>query len=207
MRVATLPALPTGYRNAAVGASTRAELGQWLRTASDALTLAVITVEGRSGDDRGDKLRRAEQARSFLVEATRALGRARVYLPKLKTHPLPVLMACEGHPDAELARLHQMATRLLWQNHAHLPARMEAKPLLPEEERQLAVVVAGVKRGARIDRALRYRWCGVALGVAAVGLMGGFPLLGAAAAASGVGLALFRLLRNEDYGAPANGTS
>ena len=77
MRVATLPALPTGYRNAAVGASTRAELGQWLRTASDALTLAVITVEGRSGDDRGDKLRRAEQARSFLVEATRALGRAR----------------------------------------------------------------------------------------------------------------------------------
>jgi hypothetical protein len=207
MRIATLPALPTGYRNAAVGATMRAELGQWLRTASDALTLAVLTVEGRSGDDRGDKLRRAEQARQFLVEATRALGRARVYLPKLRTHALPVLLASESNPDAELARLHQMATRLLWQNHTHLPARMEAIPLLPEEEKQLAVMVAGVTRGARIDRALRYRWCGVALAAAAVGLMGGFPLLGAAAAAGGVGLALFRLLRHEDYGAAANGAS
>lgn len=207
MRAATLPALPTGYRNAAVPASTRAELAQWLRTASDALTLAVLTVEGRSGDDRGDKLRRAEQARAFMVEATRALGRARVYLPKLRTHALPVLLAAEPRPDAELARLHQMATRLLWQNHAHLPARSEAKPLLPEEEAQLAMMVAGVKRGARIDRALRYRWCGVAAGAAAVGLMGGFPLLGAAAAATGIGLAVFRLLRGEDQGLAVHGVS
>lgn len=207
MHVATLPALPTGYRDDAVPASTRAELTRWLRTASDALTLAVLTVEGRSGDDRGDKLRRAEQARQFLVEATRALGRARVYLPKLRTHALPVLLAAESRPDAELARLHQMATRLLWQNHAHLPARTEAKPLLPEDELQLAVMVAGVSRGARIDRALRYRWCGVALGAAAVGLMGGFPLVGAAAAMGGVGLALFRLLRGGDPHAANDGAT
>lgn len=206
MRAATLPALPTGYRDAAVPASTRAELGGWLRAASDALTLAVLTVEGRSGEERGDKLVRATQARQFLLEATRALGKARVYLPKLKTHALPVLLAVESNPDVELARLHQMATRLLWQNHVHLPARMEAKPLLPEDEAALAVVVAGVTRGARIDRALRYRWCGVALGLAALGLMGGFPLLGAVAGASGVGLAVFRLWRAGDPSALAHAT-
>ncbi|MBC8074285.1 MAG: hypothetical protein IAG13_38555, partial [Deltaproteobacteria bacterium] len=174
MRPITLPALRAGYREAAIAGANRQEIVRLLQTASDALTLAVLTLEGRSGDDRGDKLRRAEHARGFMVEAVTALGRARVYVPKLKTHALPVLLATERRPEAELARLHQMATRLLWQNHAYLPARSEATPLAPEDERQLAVVVAGVSRGARIDRALRYRWCGVALGVAGMGMLCGF---------------------------------
>lgn len=205
MRIATLPALPAGYRDAAVPASTRAELAGWLRAASDSLTLALLAVDGRDGDERGDKLRRAEQARQFLVEANAWLGRARVYLPKVRAHALPVLLASEANPDAELARLHQIATRLLWQNHAHLPARSESTPLQPEDEAQLAVLLAWVKRGARIDRAFRYRWCGVALGVAALGLIGGAPLLGVAAATGGVGLGVVRWMRSA-Y-APTNSTS
>ncbi|MBK6916799.1 MAG: hypothetical protein IPH07_05315 [Deltaproteobacteria bacterium] len=197
MRFATLPALVTGYRDAAMSPATRQEIARQLQLASDALTLAVLTLDGRGGDDRGDKLRRGEQARQFLVEAVGALGRARVYVPKLKTYDLPYLLSVDPRPAMELARLQQIATRLLWQNHAYLPARSEAQPLLPEEERQLAVMVAGVKRGAKIDRALRYRWCGVALGVAAMGMMWGLPLLGALAATSGLSLAVFRLLRDE----------
>lgn len=197
MRVATLPALRTGYRDAAMPGATRQEIARQLQLASDALTLAILTLEGRVGDERGDKLRRAEQARQFLAEATAALGRARVYVPKLRTFDLPVLLSADPRPEYELARLQQIATRLLWQNHAYLPARSEATPLPPEEERQLAVVVAGVTRGARIDRALRYRWCGVALGVAALGMMAGLPLLGAVAATTGLGIAVFRLVREE----------
>jgi hypothetical protein len=64
------------------------------------------------------------------------------------------------------------------------------------------VVVAGVTRGAHIDRALRYRWCGVALAVASLGLMGGFTLLGSVSAAVGVGIAAFRLWRTGDRGSP-----
>jgi hypothetical protein len=203
MRTATLPALPAGYRDAVVPASTRAELAAWLRAASDALTLAILAVEGRDGDERGDKLRRAEQARQFLVEANAALGRARVYLPKVRAHALPVLLASEANPDAELARLHQIATRLLWQNHAYLPARSESTPLHPEDEAQLVVLLAWVKRGARIDRAFRYRWCGVALGVAALGLIGGAPLLGVVAATGGLGLGLFRWMRSAEATAHA----
>jgi hypothetical protein len=56
----------------------------------------------------------------------------------------------------------------------------------------------------RIDRALRYRWCGVALGVAALGMMAGLPLLGAFAATTGLGIAVFRLVREEP--ATAGGT-
>jgi len=192
-----LPALRDGYRDAALGSATRQEIARLLQTAADALNLAVLTLGGQGADDRGDKIRRVEQARSFLVEAVTALGRARVFVPKLRTQSLPVLLASEARPEAELARLHHIATRLLWQNHAYLPARSQATPLPPEEERQLACVVADVTRSARIDRALRYRWCGVLLLVAASGWLFGLSLLGGVALASSVGLMLFRLLRND----------
>jgi hypothetical protein len=193
-----LPALRDGYRNAALGTATREEIARLLQTAADALNLAVLTLSGQGADERGDKMRRVEQARAFLVEAVTALGRARVFVPKLRTHSLPVLLASEARPEAELARLHHIATRLLWQNHAYLPARSQATPLPPEEERQLACVVADVTRGVRIDRALRYRWCGVLLLLAATGWLFGLSLFGSVAAASSVGLVLYRLLRQDD---------
>lgn len=192
-----LPALRDGYRDAAMGSATREEIARLLQTAADALNLAVLTLGGQGADERGDKIRRVEQARAFLVEATTALGRARVYVPKLRTQSLPVLLSSEARPEAELARLHHIATRLLWQNHAYLPARSQAKPLPPEEEAQLAVVVADVTRSARIDQALRYRWCGVALMLAAIGWLFGLSLLGGVAGASGLVLAVYRLLRTD----------
>lgn len=127
-----------------------------LTSASDALAMALLTLSGERGEDRLDKLGRAEQARGFLIEAVTGLSRARIYNPKIRTLALPTLLATEDRPDAELRRLHQIATRLLWQNHMHLPARLQARPLPPEEEAQLRVVFRGVARNARIGRALRH---------------------------------------------------
>lgn len=170
--------------------------GRHLATASDALSLALLTLSGERGEDRREKLRRAEQARGFLVEAVTALSRARIYVPGIRTHALPVVMATEANLDAELQRLHQIATRLLWQNHAHLPARLQAKPLAPEEEAQLAVVLQGIARGARIERALRYKWAGLALAVASGGLIVGLHLMATLAAVGAVLLALWRVARD-----------
>lgn len=175
----------------------RCELDKLLQQASDALNLAVLTSGGDVGDDGGDRLHRAAQARSFLLEACQALGRARVHLPKLRTLAPVVVLSPERRTRDEMARIHATATRLLWLNHAYLPARSEATPLPPEEEAQLAVVVAGVARSARIDRALRHRWCGVALLVATAAMLAGTPLLGAIASAVGTALVAFRLWRGE----------
>lgn len=141
-----------------------------LREAGEALNLAVLILEGQGEDDEtsGARQHKAAAARSFLVEAAQALGRARIYLPTIRSYSLPVIMAVEPDIDAELGRLHQLATRMLWYNHASLPARCQARPLRPEDEAQLAVMVRGLARTARIDRALRHAWLGVAASVAVV---------------------------------------
>jgi hypothetical protein len=188
------------YRDDATAAGWiwRAAAGH-LAAANDALSMALLTLGGECSD-RGDKMRRAEQGRAFMVEAVTALSRARIYLPKIRTHSLPVLMSCERDPDAELARLHRIATRLLWQNHAHLPAKLQAKPLAPEEEAQLAVVLRDLARHARIDRALRFKWVLGAFALVVAGSVLGFPLWCAAAATSAAALALWQFLR--DNGRP-----
>jgi hypothetical protein len=187
-------ALRDVYRDANTGGTiSRAAVG-YLSAASDALAMALLTLGG-SDHDRGGKIGRAEQARGFLVEAVTSLSRARIYLPGIRTHTLPVLMASERDPDAELARLHQIATRLMWHNHAYLPARLQAKPLEPEEEAQLAVMFQGLTRHARIDRALRYRWVMGAIALAAMGPLLGFPVLGAAFATCAAALAVWRFAR------------
>jgi hypothetical protein len=175
------------------GTISKAAAG-YLSAASDALSMALLTLGGHV-QERGDKIGRAEQARGFLVEAVTSLSRARIYLPGIRTHTLPVLMASERDPEAELTRLHQIATRLMWHNHAYLPARLQARPLAPEEEAQLAVVMHGLTRHARIDRALRYRWVLAAIALAAVGPVLGFPALGAAFATCAAALAVWRFAR------------
>lgn len=197
MRAAqNLPALRNVYRDDMGSEEISKAASGHLAAASDALSMALLTLGGQ-GNDRGDKIRRAEQTRAFLVEAVTGLSRARIYLPRIRTHALPVLMASERDPDAELARLHQIATRLLWYNHAYLPARLQAKPLAPEEEAQLAVVLQDLARHARIDRALRYRWVVGAIGLAAVGPLLGFPVLGAAFATCAAALAVWRFARED----------
>jgi hypothetical protein len=166
-----------------------------LQAASDALSMALLSLAG-DDNDRGDKWSRADAARNFLAEAVTELSRARIYNPRVRTHAVPVLLTIESAPDAELHRLHQIATRLLWQNHMHLPARLQAKPLAPEEEAQLAVVFAGLARNARIDRALRYKWAAMAVAVAAGGAAFGLPIVGAVAGMGALALAAARAIRD-----------
>lgn len=139
-----------------------------LREAGDALSLAVLCLvdEGQDEASIGARLRRAAQARSFLVEAALALGRARVFVPTIRGYSVPVIMAVEPEIEVELGRLHQLATRMLWYNHALLPARGQGVALRPEDEAQLATLVRGLARTARLDRALRHVWLGVAATVA-----------------------------------------
>jgi hypothetical protein len=75
-------------------------------------------------------------------------------------------MAVEPDIEVELGRLHQLATRMLWYNHALLPTRGQGAPLQPEDEAQLATMVRGLARTARLDRALRHAWLCVAGSVA-----------------------------------------
>lgn len=163
-----------------------------LAAASDALNLALLTLGGAHIDDsRPDKHRRTEQARAFLAEAVTAFSRARIYVRGIHTLSLPVLLDTEDDVDAELSRLHQLATRLLWHNHAHLPER-RVQPLAPEEEAQLAVVVRGLARHAKIDRALRYKWALLALVTAGAAGFAGSVWLAAVACVVGLVFALIR---------------
>jgi len=163
-----------------------------LEAASDALSMALLTLAG-DDDDLGDRLGRAQQGRRILAEALTSLSRARIYLPAVRTHALPVLLANEPHPEAELQRLRNLASRLIWQNHAFLPTRLPAKPMAPEEEAQLARVLAGLARNARIDRALRYKWAGMSVALALLGGVLGLLLMGAIAAMGAVGLTLWQV--------------
>ncbi len=167
-----------------------------LDRASDALSMALLALAGND-EDRGDKWRRADQARGLLAEAVTALSRARVFVPGISTLALPVLLDTAPTPSAELHRLHAHATRLLWQNHRYLPAKIQAEPLPPEEEAQLAVVLAGLARHNRMGRAFRSRWTGLALGVAVSAAMLGLPLVGAAAGVTALGIAGVRLARDQ----------
>lgn len=178
--------LPLGHAYRQVGADGRARAH--LEAAADALSMALLCLEDSGSGDQS----RAEQARRFLAEAVTALSRARIYDPRIRTFALPFVLATEPRIDAELARLSHIATRLLFQNHQHLPARLQARPLAPEEEAQLAVIVAGLATNARIVHALRHRWALAALGIAAVGPLLGAPVLGAVAAVGALVTGLWR---------------
>jgi len=177
-----------------------------LRAAGEALNLAILCLEEADEEDGlTGRQRRAAQARGFLVEASLALARARVFLPAIRGYSVPVIMAIDPEPEAELGRLHQIATRLLWYNHALLPARGQGRPLQPEEEAQLAVLVRGLARTARLDRALRHAWVGAAAAVAVLGPTLGLTavaLLMTAVVVLVAALQLGRLLRP---GTPASG--
>ena len=129
-----------------------------LREAGDALSLVLLCLESQDEEDSSAARQRAiAQARSFLGEAVNALNRARVYVPEVFSYTASVIAAAEADPAAELARLHQLTTRLLWYNHRFLPTRRQA-PLRPEDEAQLAVLVRTLSRSTRAGRALRHAW-------------------------------------------------
>lgn len=134
-----------------------------LSEACDALHVALLTLESQDAEDNPE--RTAAQARAFLAEAVNALNRARVFVPEVFSYTPSVIAASEPEPAVELARLHQMATRLLWYNHRLLPTRTP-QPLRPEDEAQLATLVRALSRTARAARALRHAWLAAAAALA-----------------------------------------
>lgn len=169
-----------------------------LRAAAEALAMALLCLEVAGG--QGARRWRAEQARDLVAEAVRSLSRARVYEPRIRTLAMPYVMASEARPEAELSRLHHIATRLSFQNHAFLPARRQAGPLAPEDEAQLAVVVADLTPPARLAKALRHRWAITALGLAVAGPMFGAPLLAATLAVGTMVAGLWRTNHEAESG-------
>lgn len=154
------------YRRCDPDEALRGPVQRPLVEACDALHLALLCLEGQDSEDTPHgRLRTAAQARSFLAEAVASLNRARVYLPEVFTYTTSVIAASEPDPGAELARLHQIATRLIWYNHRLLPARREA-PLSAKDEAQLAVVFRALARTARAGRALRHAWVAAAIALA-----------------------------------------
>lgn len=163
-------ALLDGYRF--VDPEHRRFAAAHLRAAADALSMALLTLDG-TDDVREDKRSRAANARHLLAEAVTSLARARVYVPGIRTYAVNVVTSGERGLDRELARLREIATQLLWRNHAYLPARAQAEPLTPEDEAQLAAVHRDLATHARIERAMRHKWL---LGAAVFGVLA--PVLG-----------------------------
>ena len=148
--------LQHSYRH--LGPEAHAAAERHLSAAADALHMALLTIEGSSDDERTAKHSRVATARHILAEAVTALARARVYVPGIRTYAVNVVTNSEPELDRELARLHELATQLLWRNHGFLPARVQAQPLAPEDEAQLAAVVREIGISNRIDRVMRHKW-------------------------------------------------
>lgn len=161
-----------------------ARAARLLEEAGDALDMAILALDG-DDRDRAEQRDRAARARGLLVEAVTALARARVYVARVRTYAVPVILAAEDTTAAELARLNGIARQLLWWNHQHLPAKARAMPLSDEEERQLAQLLDGISRQNRIERAMRYKWLGSGALLAVAG-----AALGPAFIAAGVTVAL-----------------
>lgn len=148
--------LQHSYRH--LGPEAHAAAQRHLLAAADTLNMALLTLDGSPDDSREAKQGRAASARHFLAEAVVSLARARVYVPGVRTYAVNVVTTSERDVDRELARLHELTSKLLWRNHAVLPARHQAEPLGPEDEAQLAAVVNALTAHARIDRAMRHKW-------------------------------------------------
>lgn len=165
--------LQRSYRHLGPEAAGLAE--RHLAAAADALNMALLSLDGSVDEGREGKRARVATARHFLVEAVTALARARIHLPEIRTYAVNVVTSSERRVDAELTRLHDLATQLLWRNHHVLPARAQAQPLTPEDEAQLEAVVRELATHARIDRAMRHKWI---VATAVFGLLA--PILGVA---------------------------
>lgn len=203
MAEATNPSLRLAhtYRGVTLDPIARRSARRHLSEARDALHLALLTLDEPVRSNGRSAWERIHRSRDFLAEAVRALSNARVHIPGVRTLALPALMASLPDAPDEALRLHQITTRLLWSNHAHLPYKAEAKPLTDEDEAQLARVLRELDGQRRFSSVARHKW--LASAVVAAGLVGvvGLPA-GIAAAAFGL-LELNDLRRRNRPGLPA----
>ena len=151
MSVPNRLALQHGYRHLGPDQTRMAET--FLHEATDMLHMVLLTLDGPEAKEA-----KLATAHHLLVDAVNALGRARVYIPGIRTYAVIIVTNSEPDADRELDRLHEIATQLLWQNHAILPARSQAQPLAPEDEAQLAAVVRELAVQAKIGQAMRHKW-------------------------------------------------
>jgi len=167
-----------------------------LRGACEAINLAILTLEDGSneGVSREERHNRAATARQFLVEAVTLLARARILIPRVRTYTVAVITTAEQSVEAELARLHQLAVRMLWHNHSLFPKRIRGR-LNAEDEAQLAVFCHSLARNARIDRVIEYRWIAITLIVAGLGPVFAAPLLSVYMGCIAAGLIAVHLAR------------
>ena len=192
----SLAVRPPSYRADSVGDADRAEaVAADLDAAREALQLALLVLEGDGEAERtlSRRLAQTTQARACIGEALTALGRARVFVPGVCTHPIAAVVAGGGDLEGERRRLHHLASRLLWSNHALLPTRPLAPPLRPEDEAQLARVVDGLARHAQVDRSLRFAWLPLLLSMIALGPIYGVPTFGLWIAAATAALGAWQL--------------
>jgi hypothetical protein len=171
-----------------------------LAEAADALSMALLALDGADGDGASSLRERVAHVRALLVEAVTALGRARVHLPGVRTYAAPVVAGTGLRSRDELRRQHQLATQLLWFNYEYLPRKPHANPLSDEEERQLARVIDDLKDQSRLPR-LGYAAGGAALTAGAFalsGLLGPGALVGVAIVAGA--LCLWHGLRTRSAG-------
>ena len=133
-----------------------------LSDATEALNMAVLVLDRGVDETREQKFARVTRGRELLVEAVTALSHARIFVAGVLNYDLPVLMTGEQDPEAELSRLHHIATRLAWCNHEHLPRRDQGAPLSAEDEAQLEHVYRGLTVKARLEHLARHRWWGIA---------------------------------------------
>ncbi|MFV8756497.1 hypothetical protein ACNOYE_38620 [Nannocystaceae bacterium ST9] len=155
MHVPNSLALQHSYRHLGPEQTRKAE--GFLHDATEMLHMVLLTLDG-PGEGREAKEAKLANVHKLMVDAVIALGRARVYLPGVRTYAVNIVTNGEPDADRELDRLHEIATQLLWQNHAVLPARTQAQPLAPEDEAQLAAVVRDLAVQAKIGQAMRHKW-------------------------------------------------
>ena len=185
------------YRADAVGERGEAEVVRpHLAAAGEALHLALLTLTSDASERSEESLEaQASQARASLLEAVLALGTARVHIPSIRSYSPAVVMSSEPRIHSELTRLYQLATQLLWWNLHLLPARQQALALDPEDEAQLAVIMRGLARTAKIDRLLDYGWLPLMVLLAVLGPLYGAPLFSVGVAAIAMAIAIWKLAK------------
>jgi hypothetical protein len=136
-----------------------------LRAAGEALNLAVLCLEDADEEEGPAARQRRAAAGARLPGRGQPGARAGAGVPAGD----PRVQRAGDHGDrsgagggARAAASDRHAAALV-QPRAAADARA-GEPLRPEDEAQLAVLVRGLARTARIDRVLRHAWIGVAVG-------------------------------------------
>lgn len=176
-----------GYRANARRTSSEHQAQLFLRQAGDAIHMAILTIAHHVGEEGRQKLtHRIERVQEYLVDACKALSRAKLYVAGLWTYAPEVILNQDPDPEREIARLNRITTILSMRNHAHLPKSRAVIPLSDQEEAQLIAVSQEVSPRLRAHRVSTVIWTALAL----IGLLM-TPWLGAV---SGVASLFFAIL-------------